>query len=253
MRDFAAKIITAQAGKTHIFFLGQAGYVFKSMKGTLLAVDAYLTNCVERYDGFKRLMPVILSPDEITFDYVLATHSHYDHFDVDAMPVFMSNAKTKMFASAQCRLEINRLGIDEKKVTYISCGDSYQAGDIHIECVFCDHGSAAADAVGLLISINEKKIYIAGDTCLRLDKASELKKRGPFDIMIAPINGAFGNLNEAEMVSLCALIRPEIVIPCHYWNFAEHHGDPGLFIDIMKEELPGQNYLLMMPGESHEL
>jgi L-ascorbate 6-phosphate lactonase len=249
MKELAVSILTAKAGQTHLFFLGQAGYVIKSAKGTLLAVDLYLTNCVERYDGFKRLMPVLLSPDELEFDYVLATHPHYDHFDVDAIPMMLSNRVTKLFASVNCKTEITRLGIDETKVAYIARGDSCDAEDIRIDCVFCDHGTAAPDAVGLVITVDGKKLYMAGDTCLRLDMTPGIRSYGPFDVMIAPINGAFGNLNEAEMVTLCAAMSPELVIPCHYWNFAEQHGDPGLFVTILKDKLPDQKYLLMTPGE----
>jgi L-ascorbate 6-phosphate lactonase len=250
MKDLAIRILTAKADKTHLFFLGQAGFVVKSKKGTLLVIDAYLSNCVERYDGFKRLLPSLLSADEIEFDYILATHPHYDHFDIDAIPIMLSNDVSKLFASTDCKKEIEQLGIDEGKVTYISYGNSYKAGDIHIDCVFCDHGESAPDAVGLIVTVDDKKLYFAGDTCLRPDKIPEIKSYGKIDIMIAAINGAFGNLNEADMVALCGEISPGLVIPCHFWNFAEHHGDPGLFLKLIKEKLPDQRYLLMAPGEA---
>ena len=44
-----------------------------------------------------------------------------------------------------------------------------------------------------------------------------------------------------------------LTIPCHYWNFAEHGGDPAAFAGIMKAEHPDLAYLLMRPGESIDL
>ena len=50
MNDFALKVLTAPAGKTYIFSLGQAGFIIKSKSGQLLAIDLYLSDCVERIE-----------------------------------------------------------------------------------------------------------------------------------------------------------------------------------------------------------
>ena len=65
-----------------------------------------------------------------------------------------------------------------------------------------------------------------------------------------PINGAFGNLNEAEGAATAGLIKPKLCIPCHFWNFAQHGGNPQLFIDEMQAKYPDINYNLMRPGET---
>ena len=249
-RRVANRISNAEKGKTHLFFLGQAGFVFKTAAGETIAIDIYLSDCVEQSDGLKRLMPFILDSDEIEFDYIIATHHHYDHFDVGSIPALMSNPHTNLFAAIDCASEIAKLKITDDQVTYIKKGGKYKVGSTTLNTVFCDHGDSAPDAVGLVIEIDGSKVYIAGDTSLRLDKISEIIEMGPIDLMIVPINGAFGNLNEGEAVSLCEAIKPKIIIPCHYWNFAEHHGDPGLFANILKEKLPSQNYYIMRMGES---
>jgi L-ascorbate 6-phosphate lactonase len=53
------KSIQPQAGQVALFWLGQAGFVFKSTGGSVLYVDAYLSHCVERKFGpqWKRIMP----------------------------------------------------------------------------------------------------------------------------------------------------------------------------------------------------
>ena len=99
MNDTAIKILTAESGKTHLFFIGQAGYIIKSSSGQLLGFDLCLSECVERVEGhmgFKRLIPKILDPFELTLDCLIATHPHFDHFDMDAVPQMMSNHHTKL-------------------------------------------------------------------------------------------------------------------------------------------------------------
>ena len=50
MLNFATKILTAPLGKTHLFSVGQAGFIIKSSSGQLLGIDMYLTDCVERVE-----------------------------------------------------------------------------------------------------------------------------------------------------------------------------------------------------------
>ena len=182
-------------------------------------------------------------------DYVLASHWHLDHFDIDAMPLLMSNRNTMLVCCEDCRDHVSNLNLDETRVQYIKEGDTVQCGDITVHAVFCDHGEGAPLAVGFVFELDGYKIYLAGDTALRIDKASEIAEYGPFDVMFAPINGAFGNLNEFENVELCSFHRPKLSIPCHYWTFSEQHGDPGVWMDEMNKNIPDQKYLIMAPGE----
>lgn len=256
MNDFAIKVLTAPLGKTHIFSTGQAGYIIKSASGQLLGIDLYLSDCVERVEGnvgFKRLLPRILNPYELTFDVVIATHPHRDHFDIDSIPELMSGDKVHLFASVGCRELIRRIEMSEKNVAYVQPGDSSRIGDFHIYFINCDHGKGAADAVGVIITVDGKNIVEVGDTCLRLDRVDEYKSQGDIDVLIAPINGAYGNLNENECARLADKVEANITIPCHYGMFASHGGDPGRFYQIMTEEYPENRFLLMAQGEKYTL
>ena len=256
MNDFAIKVLTAPLGKTHIFSVGQAGYIIKSASGQLLAIDLYLSDCVERVEGnvgFKRLLPKIFSPYELTFDVMIATHPHRDHFDIDSVPELMSNDKTQLFASVECRELIQRLEMSEENVIYVQPGDSSQVGDFGIHFINCDHGTGAPDAVGAIITVDGRNIVEAGDTCLRLDRVSEYRSQGDIDVLIAPINGAYGNLDEEECARLAAEVGAKLTIPCHYGVFALHGGDPGRFYQIMTEDYPENRFLLMAQGERYTL
>ena len=254
MTDFAERVLAAQPGRTHLFSVGQAGFIIKSRAGQTMAWDLYLSDAGERlegHDGFKRLLPKILLPSELQFDTVIASHPHFDHFDPDSIPFLLSNPNTKLYASLDCRKLTDKLVMQNCKTVYMAPGETYYEGDFTFHFVSCDHGTLAPDAVGAIISVDGKNICFAGDTCLRLDRTEDYLSFGAIDILIAPINGAYGNLNEHDCVCLSKALSPSLTIPCHYGMFASHGGNPGLFRKYMQEECPENPYLLMRMGEDY--
>lgn len=253
MDSIAFSILYAPIGNTYLFFIGQAGFIIKSRSGQTLAIDLYLSDCgerIEKHIGFKRLLPRMLNPQEIPFDYIIATHPHFDHYDVDSMPFMMSWPNSRLFASKECAKYVNETNIDTKRVKYVAPSDSCKAGDFTLHFINCDHGTLAPDAVGVIIEVDGKRIMIAGDTCLRLDRVEEYLNWGSIDVLIAPINGAYGNLNEDDCAELSKTLKPKLTIPCHYGLFATHKGLPGLFMESMQKKCPDNKYLLMTMGES---
>ncbi len=249
MENFAQSILTARvpSGRAGVFFLGQAGFIFKTPGGELCAIDPYLSDCCERYFGFKRLMPHILDARELVLDTLILSHAHFDHFDPDSVPVLMANGKTRMIGAKDTAAECERLGLKDN-ITYLSCGETVIAGEISVKGMPCDHGELAPDALGLLLNIAGKRIYIMGDTAYRPDLLDNPEIQG-VDLLILPINGAFGNLNEEQAARVIATIKPSLAVPCHFWNFAEHGGDPGKFQKAMAQIAPDAAFRLMRQGE----
>lgn len=235
MLEMKTKILTSKG--PCIFSVGQAGYIIKSSNGQLLAIDLYLSNCVERLEkhvGFKRLLPQILSPNDVTFDVVICTHPHLDHFDFDAVPEMVANG-SKLFCSVDCEKLVHQLEMEyyNEQIVYVKPGDQVTMGDFNILFVNCDHGTGAPDAVGVVVSVDGKVIYEVGDSCLRMDRVNEIPQ--PIDVLIAPINGMYGNMNSDDVVKLASVLRPSFTIPCHYGMFASHGGDLKRFYDLMTE------------------
>ncbi|MBQ5441448.1 MAG: MBL fold metallo-hydrolase [Firmicutes bacterium] len=254
MNDLAIKFLTAEPGYTHIFAVGQAGFIVKTASGKLISIDLYLSDCVERLEGhmgYKRLCPKILKADEVEFDAVVCTHPHWDHFDVDSVPQMLANGRTRLYCSVDCEKLVKQTELEyfNENITYVKPGDMVDEDGFALEFVNCDHGEGAPDAVGVVIHADGRRIYEAGDTCLRLDRVGEIKQ--PLDVLIAPINGAYGNMNSDDCVEFAKALKPRLTIPCHYGMFASHGGDPGRFFELMKEaELP---MLLMTPGEKYSI
>lgn len=249
MKDFAQKVsaLVVPEDTVGVCFLGQAGFIFKTPNNQLIAVDPYLSNCCERYFGFKRLMPYILDARDLVFDQIIVSHAHYDHFDPDSVPLMISNGHTELIGAKDVKVECERLGI-QKNVTFLSKGETVVRGNIKVIGLPCDHGELAPDALGLMIEVSGKRIYMMGDTAYRPDLLKNEKLHN-VDLLILPINGAFGNLNEEEASKVIKELSPKIAVPCHYWNFAEHGGNPGVFQEKMKKIAPENKYRLMQQGE----
>lgn len=253
---FNETIMAALLGATHLFSMGQAGFIIKNQKGETLGIDLYLSECVERvegHDGYHRLLPQIVKAEDLNLDVVIATHFHRDHFDVDAMKDLMANGKTLLFCAYDCEEDVKRLGIDEQRVTYVKPGDCHKVGDFEIRFIRSDHGEGAPLAVGALISVDGKNILEVGDTSLHLEWKDEYLSAGSLDVLIAPINGAYGNLNEQEQVQLTKMLQPQLTIPCHFGMFASHGGDPGFWRELLLQQTPNQKYKLFSMGEGIQL
>lgn len=248
MRSFAETVQTTQVpqGSLSVFFLGQAGFLLKTSDNKLIAIDPYLSNCCERFFGFKRLMPRIVEPSELKLDTLLISHGHYDHFDPDSVPVLLTD-DTALIGAKDVQAECERLGL-KGDITYLSCGHTVSRDGMTVTGVPCDHGELAPDALGLLIRAEGKTIYYMGDTAYRPDLLENTLLQN-VDLLLLPINGAFGNLNEQQAAQVIARLQPKLAVPCHYWNFAEHGGDPGLFMEHIAKLAPQQAYRLMAQGE----
>lgn len=231
-----------------VIWLGQAGFLIKGNKGNTVAIDVYLTDSCERIVGFKRLSPSIINPGQLNADILLATHNHPDHLDVDAVPTIMANPKTMLVGSKTVIQDCEKMGIDKSRMTELKTGEEISIKDIEIKSVYADHGELAPDALGFLITVNGVKIYFAGDTAYCPEKMADAIEFKP-DIIIPPINGAYGNLNSEEAAMLTRDIGAKVSIPCHFWTFREHGGNPQAFSDAMKVYAPDSVAKFLTPGE----
>jgi L-ascorbate 6-phosphate lactonase len=242
-----------EAGSLAIFWISQAGFVFKTDSGKVIYIDPYLSNCVNRmlsaeFYGFKRIMQTPIEPEEVEADLVVCTHFHPDHFDYDAIPIFARNPQIRFVGAPDCRPEYEKLGVDLTRVSILQKGQTLNFGDFQLTGVAADHGELAPDALGVILQVGDIKVWQVADTSYRPDLWHDIFQIG-IDVIIPPINGAFGNLDGVEAAKLARDSRARVAIPCHFWMFAEHGGSPAQFLDACKTYAPETKPLLMSQAE----
>jgi len=247
------KDIKVDKGEVALFYLAQAGFCIKTDSNLVIVIDAYLSNAGERLFNFKRMIPSVIKPEEVDADLYLSTHSHIDHLDPDALPVIAQNEKTFFVGSPDCEELYVQSNIPNDRYCILKSGEEWKGRGIIIKSVYADHGELAPDAIGMLIDIEGIRIYHAGDTCFSPEKI-RASLNSDVDIMIAPINGQYGNLNAYEACRLALLIAPKVIIASHFWMFLQHVseggiGDPTTFLKE-SENLPKDiKAMVMAPGE----
>lgn len=240
-------------GSLALFWLAQAGFVYKLPTGEIIYVDPYLTDYVHRIlpdygYGFKRIMATPIEVEEVEADYTVSTHSHPDHFDADAIAVLARNSRVHFIGAPDCEAEYLRLGLAADRYTILQEGQTLDFGTFTLTGVYADHGELAPDALGVVLTAGDIKVWQVGDTAYRPDKWQQVFDLD-IDIIVPPINGAFGNLNGVEAAKLARDARARVVIPCHFWMFVEHDGDPAQFMAACKEYAPSVQPMLLGQGE----
>ncbi|MDO4586769.1 MAG: MBL fold metallo-hydrolase [Planctomycetia bacterium] len=239
------------AGELAIFYLGQAGFWFKTSNDKNIVIDPYLSDAAERLFGFKRMNPPVIDPNDLDVDYFIATHSHIDHLDTDTLPDVVAKQSVRFIGAPDCEEEFRKQGLSSDRFTILAEGQSCSFDSLSVRAVYADHGELAPDAVGMLIDVDGFTIYQCGDTAYQPERILASLQTTP-DIMIAPINGAFGNLNALEACRLAEEIHPRLLIACHFWTFLEHVGenglgDPSVFLNEAKK-LPNDIQAIVLPS-----
>lgn len=235
-------------GELAIFYLGQAGFVFKTSRGKIIYIDPYLSDLCERLHGFKRLIPAPISAYDVDADIVICTHEHADHLDIDSIPIISKNKNTKFIGPVECVKEFKKIGIRKNRIFLIKEGKRIKIDGLTITGIYADHGKLSKDAVGILLSVDGINLYYTGDTAYRPNRIIESLEIEP-DIIIPVINGKFGNLNSKEAAQLVSKVKAKIAIPSHFGMFIEHNGDPVEFVKICKKFSPQVLVLIMKSTE----
>jgi L-ascorbate 6-phosphate lactonase len=241
--------VTVPEGSLALFYLAQAGFALKTSRGTVTYLDPYLSDCCERCFGFRRMIPAAIAPEELAPDAVVSTHSHFDHLDIDALPVLARGGPTHFVGSPDCAPLYAEAGLTPERYTILAEGQSTAVGDVSLRAVYADHGDLAPDAVGVVLEAEGLAVYDVGDSAYR-PECILASLGGPVDVMIAPINGAFGNLNPEEACRLAEGVGPRLLIASHFWMFVEHGGDPARFLSGAEALAPHTGAAVPAPGET---
>lgn len=153
--------------------------------------------------------------DKVRADFILQTHGHGDHI-ADTVTL-AKRTGAQVIAIADICGWLGRQGISKTHGMNIGGGHQFPFG--HVKMTLALHSSGLPDGsyggnpVGFVVSAGSKRIYIAGDTGLFGDMA--LIGRQGLDLAVLPIGDNY-TMGPDDSLEAIALLKPKVVIPCHY-------------------------------------
>ncbi len=168
----------------------------------------------EAASGFYRLLKPACPCGTIKkVDFILVSHEHFDHCDVNAIQDLCSRTFAHVIAPSQVLSKIN---ISQRLKTQVSQGDKFSLFGVDFEVTRASHPQSS-NPVGFIVNVEEngvvKRIYFAGDTY-------DFYAMGSIscDVAILPIGGTF-TMDELSAVSVLKKIKTKYVVPMHYNTF----------------------------------
>ena len=234
--------------KVTITWLGHASFLFETNAGENIYIDPWI-------EGNPACS---LTLDEITeADVVCVTHGHVDHLG-DSIEIVQKTG-AMLIGTPEIGYFAHRNGIEYSEGSCpMNAGGSAKFGTVTVTMTQAVHTTSIAGtewkvdktaepdggAVGYVLTFDSGiAIYAAGDTGIFGDMALIGQLYRP-QIAILPVGGKF-TMGVREAAWAASLMRPEIVIPCHYNTF------PNQMADI--SELERQIEILAPPTRVVEL
>jgi len=252
MSDLSTDLKNAEVplGGVRLYWLGQAGFAFRTSGGKRIFLDPYLSDACERLHGFKRLSLPAMSACDVEADWVILTHEHTDHLDPDSIPeIARRNPACRFAGPSGCVAGLEQAGVPEDRQIVLEPNQRYDLGDLVVHTVPADHGDLSPTALSFVLDFRGVRVMVTGDSSWRPKLFKPLYDLNP-DGVLTVINGVFGNMNHIDAAMMVAEAKPRWAIPCHFWTLAEQGaGDPAGFLHACARLCPQVGAILLRPGE----
>lgn len=181
------------------------------------------------------LDPFRLKEEPHDADYVFITHPHYDHFSIEDIKKVIKR-ETIMIVPEKMEDDAGELRPEVKEIVAVKPGIYKEINGLEIETVpayntIKPFHPKRAEWLGYILRIDNKRIYISGDTGATKD-ARQVK----CDIALISIGGTY-TMDVKKAAELINLIRPEYAIPTHYGSSVGNKTDGQTFASLVKKPI----------------
>lgn len=168
-------------------------------------------------------------------DLIFITHDHYDHFDVPSIKKVMKGDTTIVIPDSIAPKVLSS-GLNNRHIIGVNPNELYNILNYQVETVPSYNIDKQFHPknnkyVGYIITINNKRLYVSGDT----DVTEEVKNVS-CDIALIPIGGTFTCTYE-EAAKWINKIKPSYVIPTHYGSIVGSLKDGEKFASLLDDNI----------------
>jgi len=186
-------------------------------------------------------------------DVFLLTHGHSDHIG-DVVELASKHSPEAVLAMVELGGYLEGKGM--QKVVGYNKGGTAEAAGLRFTLVDAHHSSSFGEQDGTIVYTGEpagcivhleddRRLYIAGDTCVFGDMALIGRLYKP-DVAVLPIGGYF-TMDPYEAAEAIRLLGVKKVVPCHYGTFPLLAGTPDQLRNEA-EDVSGLEVLDTEPG-----
>jgi L-ascorbate metabolism protein UlaG (beta-lactamase superfamily) len=187
-----------------IEYLGHSGFVFTSAEGLRIAIDPYnISDKIEKVD------------------FLLITHSHYDHCSIKDIEKLVKPG-TIVVVPADAQSKITRF--EDVEMQVIESGDELNFEDklLKIQALPAyninkEFHTKEDGWLGYLIKIDNVIIYHSGDTdkIPEMEKLSGYGKHGNNFVALLPVSGETV-MDSDEAFDVAKMLNVDLALPMHY-------------------------------------
>lgn len=222
-------------------WLGHASWSLRMAEHTLL-IDPFLDE--------SPTSPV--RSQEVDADYILVTHGHFDH--VADVVTIAQRTNAQVIANYEVAEWFRtRFQLSNSFGMNIGGGKVFNFGHVRMTPAWhssqLPDGSYGGQAAGYLITLNEQRIYFAGDTALFSDM--QFVSQPPVDIAVLPVGDLF-TMGPDDAIRAIHLIQPRYVLPSHYNTWPDIEQDIETWAECVRRETDSTP-IILLPGESYRV
>lgn len=170
-------------------------------------------------------------------DLIFITHDHYDHYSEEDIDKVI-NENTTIIIPETLLTKLLKKGINRNSIIAVEPNKEYMAHGIKFETIPAYNTNKTFHPkennwVGYIITINDVRYYIAGDTDI-----TEENRKVRCDVAFVPVGGIY-TMDFKEAAQLVNEIQPQIAVPIHYGSVVGTEQDADDFIKLLHSTIKG--------------